>query len=124
MRLAGECGFPAEFDPSEVLGSTERVAAALTEAGYSHIQVTPEAQQRWMPAANPEAHAAAVWHMALHRNVFRGPEQLQQQPQQLQALQDAYMAAVVADLVASGRWDAQGQRVLSRSTVLHVLAMA
>lgn len=124
IRLAGECAFPAEFDPSEVLGSTERVTAALTEAGYSRIQVTPEAKERWMPAASPEAHAAAIWNMALHRNVFRGPEQLQQQPQQLQALQDAYMAAVVEDVVASGRWDATGQRVLSRFTVLHVLAMA
>jgi hypothetical protein len=106
---------------------------ARREVPYSHIcyvlcknrnrlQVTPEAKERWMPAATPEAHAAAVWQMALHRNVFRGPEELQQQPQQLAALQDAFTAAVVADLVASGRWDAEGQRVLSRSTVLHVLA--
>lgn len=40
IRLAGECAFPAEFDPSEVLGSTERVTAALTEAGYSRIQAS------------------------------------------------------------------------------------
>lgn len=96
----------------------------LVSLNLDRLQVTPEAKERWMPAASPEAHAAAVWHMALHRNVFRGPEQLQQQPQQLQALQDAYVAAVVEDVVASGRWDAAGQRVLSRSTVLHVLAMA
>lgn len=96
----------------------------LVSLNLDRLQVAPEAKERWMPAASPEAHAAAIWNMALHRNVFRGPEQLQQQPQQLQALQDAYMAAVVEDVVASGRWDATGQRVLSRFTVLHVLAMA
>jgi hypothetical protein len=89
---------------------------------FNRLQVTPETKERYMPAASPEAHAAAIWGMALNRNVFRGPEELQQHPQQLQALQEAFTAAVVADVVASGRWDAEHQRVCSRYTVLHVLA--
>jgi ubiquinone/menaquinone biosynthesis C-methylase UbiE len=40
VRLAEKYGYPPEFDPSEVLGSTERVTAALREAGYSHIQAS------------------------------------------------------------------------------------
>jgi SAM-dependent methyltransferase len=40
VRLAEQFGFPAEFDPSEVLGSTERVTAALKQAGYINIQAS------------------------------------------------------------------------------------
>lgn len=86
------------------------------------MQVTEKLAERWSPAESVEAYAERMWQMPIANNPFGDPDRLQQLGDQQQAFHDAFVAAVVTDVITSGRYDAAGGRVISRQTIFNVLA--
>eukprot|EP00879_Flechtneria_rotunda_P004233 GHRR01004481.1.p1 GENE.GHRR01004481.1~~GHRR01004481.1.p1 ORF type:complete len:347 (+),score=117.46 GHRR01004481.1:307-1347(+) len=124
VKLAADFGFTNVVDPCAALGSVELLQSALKTAGYKSIEVTPEAKERWYNAPSIDAYAEQMWGVSLNNNPFIDPCDLQRQPDKLQTLHDAYITAVTEDITTNDRYDKEGQRVLSRYTMLHVLAKA
>ena len=126
LNLAPQFGYYGECDPCDLLGSVELVTEAVTAAGYSSVKVVSEDKERWMAAGSVEEHAERIWRMALTANPFRvngntGVEQASGS-EEWRAFHEAFVAAVVGDVMANGRWDEKEKRVLNKYTVLHVLA--
>ena len=73
-----------------------------------------------------EKHEERIWGMALTANPFRvgdaGVEQPSDGGKEWMAFHEAFVAAVVGNVMVKRRWDEKEQRVLNRYTVLHVLA--
>lgn len=127
VRMAREAGAEQEIDPCEALGSEAAVRDALTCAGYSSMQIIPEARTRWMPAASPMTHAENIWRMSINNNPFRAPEDLEASlggPEALEAFKTEFLAAAVEAVESCGRFDAASGRVVNAYSMLHVMAVA